>query len=43
MEDDIFLGVDIFLHILMDIEVIRCEVSNNGDIGAFTHRDKLEA
>ena len=43
MQKNIFLGVDIFLHILMHIQVIGGEIGYNRHIGAFPHGNKLKA
>ena len=39
----VLFGVDILVHILVPVKVIRRKVCDNGDIRALAHRDKLEA
>ena len=43
MQIDVALGVDIFLHILVNIQMVRGNVGHNRHIRRFSHRDELEA
>ena len=43
MKDYILFAVDVFLHILVDVKMIRREVCDYGNVGTFAHGDQLEA
>ena len=43
MQQDVLFGVDILLHILVDIQVVGGKVRHHGHVGALPHGDELEA
>ena len=43
VQQDIALGIDVFLHILVVIQMVRGHVGDHGDVGAGVHADQLEA
>ena len=43
VEQDVPLGVDVLLHILVVVEVVGGHVGDDGDVGALVHTDELEA
>ena len=43
VQQDVALGIDVLLHILVVIQMIRRDIGHNGDVGAGMHTDELEA
>ena len=43
VQQDIALGIDVFLHILVVIQMVRGHVGDHSNVGACVHADQLEA
>ena len=43
VEQDVALGVDVLLHILVVVQMVGGDVGHHGDVGALVHADELEA
>ena len=43
MQKDVFLGVDILLHVFVHIQMVRGYIGHHGHIRAFAHGNQLKA
>ena len=43
VQQDIALGINVFLHILVVIQMVRGHIGDHGNVGACVHTDQLEA